>query len=51
MQQNPQKENNCALQGHFHKDPAQEIHLKRTHIRIDSKAACQVKLDLIVGKL
>lgn len=48
MYQNPQEEKNCALQGQLHEDPAQEIHLKGAHIRINAKVVSQVILDLII---
>lgn len=50
MYQNPQEEKNCALQGQLHEDPAQEIHLKGAHIRINAKVVSQVILDLIIAE-
>lgn len=50
MQENPEEEKNRALQGQLHEDPAQEAHLKGTHVGIDAKAVCQVVLDLVVAQ-
>lgn len=51
MQQDPQEQENRALQGQLHEDPAQEAHLEGAHVGIDAEAAGQVVLDLVVTEL
>lgn len=50
MQQDPQEEQNRALQGQLHEDPAQEVHLKGTHVRINAEVVGQVIFDLIIAE-
>lgn len=50
MQQDPQEEQNRALQSQLREDPAQEVHLKGTHVRINAEVVGQVIFDLIIAE-
>ena len=39
------------MPGQLHEDPAQEVHLKGTHVGIDAEVVGQVVFDLIVAEL